>query len=125
MYIGYVNTGISKSRFDLTDISLIADFSSNIQVYAACMDIGMCLEELSGVKVIVNLQDGLFLYLALYLIISSSHIHPFVYYFQYVCMNLFSVYIKQHYNINIETTDSDIPGCHCYICLYMKAPIDM
>ncbi|CAC5383058.1 unnamed protein product [Mytilus coruscus] len=37
MYIGYFNTGISKSRFDLTDIRMIANFSTQ----TLCMDIDL------------------------------------------------------------------------------------
>ncbi|XP_052066526.1 low-density lipoprotein receptor-related protein 8-like [Mytilus californianus] len=44
MYIGYIDKGISKSRFDLTDISMIANFTSNIQVF--CMDIDLTEQRL-------------------------------------------------------------------------------
>ncbi|CAG2240469.1 LRP2 [Mytilus edulis] len=45
-YIGYFNYGISKSRFDLADISMIVNFTAQ----AYCMDIGMFYECLIHVK---------------------------------------------------------------------------
>lgn len=41
MYIGYHNKGVSKSRFDLTEISMIVNFTSNSFVRVVGMDIGM------------------------------------------------------------------------------------
>ncbi|CAG2196148.1 NOTCH1 [Mytilus edulis] len=39
LYIGYHTSGISKSRFDLTEFSFIANFKSNNLVWVVCMDI--------------------------------------------------------------------------------------
>ncbi|CAC5383053.1 LRP2 [Mytilus coruscus] len=45
MYIGYYTTGISKSRFDLTDINMIVNFTSSIRK-AHCMDIDLTEQRL-------------------------------------------------------------------------------
>ncbi|XP_076115992.1 uncharacterized protein LOC143083608 isoform X2 [Mytilus galloprovincialis] len=44
MYVGYIDNGISKSRFDLTDISTVVNFTLSTRVF--CMDIEMTEQRL-------------------------------------------------------------------------------
>ncbi|CAC5383055.1 LRP5_6 [Mytilus coruscus] len=85
MYIGYPYAGISKSRFDLTDIRMIANFT----VWAGCMDIDLTEQRLywmnadgdikavnvdgSNVKTIISTHSSIYNYFAIG--VSGSYIY--------------------------------------------------
>lgn len=43
MYVVYFDIGISKSRFDITDLSMIVNFTSSNIAYVTAMALGTCI----------------------------------------------------------------------------------